>query len=92
MPYFDNKNYFKSKHDEEFAKVDEVSTPAPVSGIYRCTLCGHEIVIVKGKKLPPDGDHGLSSKSQKHYEDTAFKNPSLLTGNWWLLQYIVKAV
>lgn len=57
MPYFNDETYFERRADTRFTTYD-VGTHAPVSGIYKCTLCGHEIVIDEPRTLPPDGDHG----------------------------------
>jgi hypothetical protein len=32
-------------------------TNTPISGIYRCTKCGHEVTSVSGYPLPPQNHH-----------------------------------
>jgi hypothetical protein len=42
------------------AAFDEIHAPgklAPHSGIYRCSVCGHEAVSTSGNPLPPHGSH-----------------------------------
>lgn len=46
----------KSAHDA-FDAVHAPGTPAPYSGIYRCTRCGHEAVSTASNPLPPQGSH-----------------------------------
>lgn len=41
----------------EFDIVYSPSTPAPLSGIYRCEGCGREAVSTKGHHLPPQDHH-----------------------------------
>ncbi|WP_156478924.1 hypothetical protein [Acetobacter senegalensis] len=63
MPYYNDRQYFTRSDSTLFTTLQDVSTAAPVSGIYRCTLCGHEIVVDKGRHLPPDGNHGCKSEN-----------------------------
>lgn len=42
---------------QAFDEIHPPGTPAPFSGIYRCEGCGHEIVEVKGRPLPPQNHH-----------------------------------
>lgn len=45
-----------SSHDA----FDQLHTPgssAPYSGIYRCEICGHEVVSTAGNPLPPQNHH-----------------------------------
>lgn len=69
MPWFNNQNYFKKTSSSFFTIPDNVGDNTLVSGIYRCSLCGHEIVSVKGNKLPPDGLHGEDALSADHLEN-----------------------
>lgn len=62
MPYFNDNKFFTKSSSSVFTELYNVGTTAPQSGIYRCTLCGHEIVVDKGRDLPPDGDHGCKSE------------------------------
>lgn len=75
MPYFNNVDFFEYSDDSVFTTLYDVSTPAPVSGIYRCTLCGHEMVIDKDRNLPPDGRHNLTASVSKHVIDKLQKSP-----------------
>ena len=46
-------------HSEDGA-FDELHPPGsstPHSGIYRCEVCGHEIVSTQGHPLPPQNHH-----------------------------------
>jgi hypothetical protein len=47
----------------------EPGVDSPNAGIYRCRVCGHEIGIAKGRKLPP----------QTHHEHT--QGAALFAGN-----------
>lgn len=63
MPYYKDNKYFTPSKSTVFTNLYDVSTLAPISGIYSCTLCGHEIVVDKDRHLPPDGDHGCKSET-----------------------------
>lgn len=44
----------------DHAAFDELHHPGnstPYSGIYRCEVCGHEIVSTQGHPLPPQNHH-----------------------------------
>jgi hypothetical protein len=50
-----------------FDAIHAPGTPAPYSGIYRCTGCGHEAVSTSGNPLPPQGSH-VHGAGQGHIE------------------------
>ncbi|MCP1243064.1 hypothetical protein [Acetobacter lambici] len=62
MPYFHDGSLFEKSNDKVFTEPHKVGDKVPLSGIYRCTLCGHEMVIDKNETFPPDGSHGLKSE------------------------------
>jgi hypothetical protein len=58
------------------AVFDQILSPGdapPLSGIYRCTGCGREIVAEEGKTLPPQNHH-QHSQAQGHIR-------------WWLIVF-----
>lgn len=58
MPYVKSKSDVQESSDPLFSQEFDPGHRDPTAGIYRCTLCGHEIAIAGDKVLPPDGDHG----------------------------------
>jgi hypothetical protein len=50
--YQDNTSVTEIK-DPAFDAIHGPSDRAPFSGIYRCAVCGHEIVSAYGNPLPP---------------------------------------
>lgn len=46
----------RSEH-EVFDKTFQPAAETPYSGIYRCRVCGHEIVSTKRHPLPPQDHH-----------------------------------
>jgi hypothetical protein len=62
MPLFKHEVFQKS----ESAAFDQVYAPGtrtPYSGIYRCTVCGFEVVSTELHPLPPE--HSCSQHSPK---------------------------
>lgn len=57
MAIYKNPKYLTQLLDSSFDKIHEASTLTPISGIYRCEGCGHEIVSVKYHRLPPQNHH-----------------------------------
>ena len=60
MPYFKHSVFTQSNS----AAFDHIYTPGtitPISGIYRCTVCGFEVVSTAGHPLPPE--HSCSRHS-----------------------------
>lgn len=43
--------------DVLFDQINLPGIPAPRSGIYMCTGCGHEAVSTQGHPLPPQNHH-----------------------------------
>ena len=46
--------YRSAKISEEFCEVYKAGEEAKHDGIYRCSLCFHEVVRRKGEPLPPE--------------------------------------
>ena len=57
MANYKYANFLNVIAGREFDLVYGPSTPAPLSGIYRCEGCGHEAVSTKGNHLPPQNHH-----------------------------------
>lgn len=53
MALYKNGNYLKPSDSGDFDKLYSPGTDAPYAGIYRCTVCHHEIGIAFSHKLPP---------------------------------------
>jgi hypothetical protein len=52
--------YAQYLHDSDNRAFDLILCPdtaTPISGIYRCMVCGAEIISEKSKILPSKGDH-----------------------------------
>lgn len=43
--------------DNAFDLLHHPGTPTPLSGIYRCHVCGHEAVSTRHHPLPPQNHH-----------------------------------
>lgn len=56
MPLYKDKSAFVLDVAPEFEAILKPHSETPVSGIYQCVYCGHEIVSVKGAPLPPTRD------------------------------------
>jgi hypothetical protein len=50
-------NHLRSSNNVEFDKIHSPGHPTGWSGIYRCTVCGREVVSVAGHPLPPQNHH-----------------------------------
>jgi hypothetical protein len=58
MAVFRRKEEFTfDKYDPEFDTEYGPGQKIEYSGIYRCTNCGREVVVEKGRKTPPHGHH-----------------------------------
>jgi hypothetical protein len=53
MALYKNGNYLKKSESGTFDETYAPGTLTPFSGIYRCEVCGHEIVSVYNAQLPP---------------------------------------
>jgi hypothetical protein len=49
--------YLSQSNDAAFDAILKPGAITPISGIYRCEGCGHEIGSVAGNPLPPENHH-----------------------------------
>jgi hypothetical protein len=59
MALYKHKQYLNDSDHGAFDLLHRPGTTAPNSGIYRCEVCGAEIVSEKSKLLPPKNHHVL---------------------------------
>ena len=57
MALYQNANHVHHRQDAAFTVTHAPGVAAPYAGIYRCTVCGHEIGIAETHILPPQGHH-----------------------------------
>jgi len=57
MAYYKYGAFLSQNNDSQFDQAFHPSTLTPLSGIYRCTVCNHEITSVAGHHLPPQNHH-----------------------------------
>lgn len=57
MAFYKNASYLRQDNGNAFDQTYRPGAETPLSGIYRCTGCGHEMVSVKGHTLPPQNHH-----------------------------------
>lgn len=57
MALYKYGNLLTYSDHQAFDVLHEPGSPAPYSGDYRCEGCGHEIVEVKTRPLPPQNHH-----------------------------------
>jgi hypothetical protein len=53
MALYKNSSLVTQTNADAFDGLHSPSTPTPFSGIYRCEVCGHEIVSTYSHPLPP---------------------------------------
>jgi len=53
MAVYKHDNYLRHRNDPVFDILLEPGTAAPHPGVYRCEICGHEIIADKAHPLPP---------------------------------------
>lgn len=53
MAFFKNTSTLKSSENGAFDIVYMPRDPTPHSGVYKCTVCGHEIVSTESFPLSP---------------------------------------
>jgi hypothetical protein len=53
MAIYQNLQHFQQFTHSAFNELHTPGTQAPYSGIYRCEVCGHEVVSTEGNPLPP---------------------------------------
>ncbi|WP_080727935.1 hypothetical protein [Ralstonia solanacearum] len=57
MASYKYRNYLAQEQGAEFDTLHAPGTDTPLSGIYRCEVCGGSAVSTIGNKLPPQGHH-----------------------------------
>lgn len=57
MALYKNPSYLQKSDHEAFDKTHNPGAVTPHSAIYRCVVCGREIVSETGKPLPPQNHH-----------------------------------
>ncbi|WP_074632894.1 MULTISPECIES: hypothetical protein [Nitrosospira] len=57
MAHYQNASFLIQSQHIKFDKKYPPGTTVPDAGIYRCTGCGHEIVIANGQALPMQNQH-----------------------------------
>jgi hypothetical protein len=57
MALYKNPQFLSLSQHAAFDLFHTPGSLAPNSGIYRCTVCGHEAVSTEGNPLPPQGSH-----------------------------------
>ncbi len=57
MAEYKYAKYLTQITDGTLDKTFPPSTATPLSGIYRCDVCGHEAVSTKDHPLPPQNHH-----------------------------------
>lgn len=62
MPYYKH-SVFTQSDSTAFDHIYAPGTKTPYSGIYRCTVCGFEVVSTEGHPLPPE--HSCSQHSPR---------------------------
>jgi len=55
--YDTHLHQYSGINNDEFDKLYEPGNKSSWSGIYRCTVCGHEAVHTNDKPLPPQNHH-----------------------------------
>lgn len=72
--------YDKFLHKSDHTAYDAVHEPGVKTdnaGVYRCTVCGHEIGIAKGHTLPPQNHHQHpAGKGPIRWQLVVFAQPS----------------
>jgi hypothetical protein len=62
LPNYKNTRYFSEVQSGAFDVIHNPGELTPVSGIYRCVVCGFEVTSIEGRPLPPErscAQHGL---------------------------------
>lgn len=57
MALYKYLNFIGQVADAIFDQANHPASPAPRSGIYRCTGCGHEVASTETHSLPPQNHH-----------------------------------
>jgi hypothetical protein len=57
MAEYKHPAFLKQINDAQFDQLHHPAAPTPLSGIYRCHVCGHEAVSTRHHPLPPQNHH-----------------------------------
>jgi hypothetical protein len=57
MAAYKYSQFLRNDLNGAFDQLYHPATAAPLSGIYRCHICGHEAVSTRGHHLPPQDHH-----------------------------------
>ena len=57
MAIYKYGNLLQQEQGQEFDTVHSPGAATPLSGIYRCTGCGHSIVSTHSHPFPPQNHH-----------------------------------
>ena len=57
MANYKHPHFLHKNESHAFDLLHEPASTTPYSGIYRCEVCGHEVVSTKGHPLPPQNHH-----------------------------------
>ena len=64
--------HFLTKSDHQaFDQLHAAGGSVPYSGLYRCEVCGHEIVSTYGNTLPPQNHHQHPNRQPIQWRLTA---------------------
>lgn len=64
MAYYQDKTKLEHEANAVFDGKHKPGEKAPYSGIYECTVCGHEAVSTMGHPLPPHNHHKHTQAGQ----------------------------
>ena len=65
MAQFKSREHVHHVDDRVFDTLHAPGTMAANPGIYRCAVCGDEITVTRGCKLPPESHHLHDPKQGK---------------------------
>jgi hypothetical protein len=57
MSAYKYPQFLRPDGGDAFDQLYHPATLAPLSGIFRCNVCGHEAVSTRGHRLPPQDHH-----------------------------------
>lgn len=61
MALYKYSKFLSPRDGPAFDVLHPPAATTPYSGIYRCEVCGHEVVSTEGHPLPPQDHHQHSS-------------------------------
>lgn len=64
MAYYKDATHLQQNNDANFDLHRHPGTQTPYSGIYRCVVCGHEVVSTHQHPLPPQNHHQHANRQQ----------------------------